>query len=84
MEGSLLSELWTWLSDAHTDLQKGSQIALILFFGVFVGIIIYAFTGKQRQKRFDSYRYLPLDDDQDAGSASTQNQSKGSADDGRE
>ena len=78
-----MSELWTWLSTAHTDLQKGSQLALILFFSVFVGIIIYVFTGgRQRKERFDSYRYLPLDDEQDAGSASTQNQSKGSADDG--
>lgn len=79
-----MSELWIWLSDAHTDLQKGSRIALVLFFTVFVGIIIYVFTGRKRKERFDSYRYLPLDDDQDAGSTSTPNQSKGSADDGRE
>jgi cbb3-type cytochrome oxidase subunit 3 len=80
-----LSELLTWLSDAHTDLQKGSRIALVLFFIVFVGIIGYVFTGgRRRRERFDSYRYIPLDDDQDVGAASTPNQSKGSADDGRE
>lgn len=78
-----MSELWTWLSDVPTDLQKGSQLALILFFTVFVGIIVYVFTGGRRRKeRFDSYRYIPLDDEQDAEPTSTQNQSKGSADDG--
>jgi|GEM_PF-1001583 len=81
-----MSELFVWLSDAHTSLQKGAQIALVLFFVTFSGIIIYVFTGKRRNQRFDSYRYIPLDDEDDlaSGKPAGSNERKGSADDGQQ
>ena len=81
-----MSELFVWLSDAHTDLQKGGQIALVLFFLTFCGILIYVFTGKRRSERFDSYRYIPLDDEDHLPSEgpAESNERKGSADDGQQ
>jgi len=80
-----MTEMWAWLSDALTDMQKAGQIATVIFFVTFTAILIYAFTGKRRQERFDSYRYIPLDDE--AGEASAgpagQNQPKGNSDDGQ-
>ncbi|MEZ5479167.1 MAG: cbb3-type cytochrome c oxidase subunit 3 [Thiolinea sp.] len=41
-------------------------LALVIFFTTFVGIVLYVYTGKERTKRLESYRYVPfLDDDDD-------------------
>lgn len=79
-----MSELLAWLADAHTDLQKGGQIALVIFFLTFCGILIYVFTGgKRRRARFDSYRYIPLDDEEgEASGGPNGHQQKGTADHG--
>jgi cbb3-type cytochrome oxidase subunit 3 len=39
-------------------------LALVLFFGAFCGIVIYVFTGKRRARRLESYKYIPLDDEE--------------------
>nr|WP_274520308.1 cbb3-type cytochrome c oxidase subunit 3 [Ectothiorhodospira sp. 9100] len=38
-------------------------VALLLFFGTFVGIIIYLFSSRSRSERLESYRYIPFDDE---------------------
>ncbi|HCK80431.1 MAG TPA: cbb3-type cytochrome c oxidase subunit 3 [Candidatus Competibacter sp.] len=46
-----------------TRMENSKPLALVLFFGAFCGILIYVFTGKQRAKRLESYKYIPFDDD---------------------
>lgn len=81
-----MSEIWAWLSGALTDMQKAGQIATVIFFATFTAILIYVFTGRRRKERFDSYRYIPLDDDREgqapAGRAGQQ-QPKGNSDNGQ-
>ena len=48
-----------------TDLGNSKTLAAVIFFAVFIGIIIYTFTGKSRKKRFDEYRYIPFMDDEE-------------------
>ena len=47
-----------------TRMENSKPLALVLFFGAFCGILIYVFTGKQRAKRLESYKYLPFADDE--------------------
>ncbi|KPV41406.1 hypothetical protein AN478_02180 [Thiohalorhabdus denitrificans] len=81
-----MTELFAWISEALTDMQTAGQIATVIFFLTFCGILIYVFTGKHRKKRFDSYRYIPLDDeDAETGKEkSSEEERKGSADDGQQ
>jgi cbb3-type cytochrome oxidase subunit 3 len=64
-----------WLS----NMENTKPLALVIFFVVFVGILLYVFTGKKRGKRLESYKHIPFmdDDDQPGG-----NKSKGSEDNG--
>ncbi len=48
-----------------TDLGNSKIAALLIFFPIFVGIILYVYTNKKRSKRLESYKYIPFDDDQD-------------------
>ncbi len=48
-----------------TDLGNSKIAALLIFFPVFIGIILYVYTNKDRSKRLESYKYIPFDDDQD-------------------
>ncbi|HFC91243.1 MAG TPA: CcoQ/FixQ family Cbb3-type cytochrome c oxidase assembly chaperone [Leucothrix mucor] len=48
-----------------TDLGNSKIAALLIFFPIFIGIILYAYTNKDRSKRLESYKYIPFDDDQD-------------------
>lgn len=62
-----------WLS----NMENTKPLALVIFFVVFVGILLYVFTGKKRTKRLESYKNIPfLDDDQ----AQAKSQDKGSND----
>lgn len=54
-----MTELWSWI----TDLGNSKMIALLLFMGTFVAIVIYLFSSRRRSTRFESYRYIPLDDE---------------------
>lgn len=52
--------MFEWLS----KMENTKPLALVIFFVVFVGILIYVFTGKKRSKRLESYKNIPfLDDD---------------------
>ncbi|MCG5515602.1 CcoQ/FixQ family Cbb3-type cytochrome c oxidase assembly chaperone [Ectothiorhodospira sp. 9100] len=54
-----MADLWLWI----TDLGNSKIVALLLFFGTFVGIIIYLFSSRSRSERLESYRYIPFDDE---------------------
>lgn len=50
-----------WLS----NMENTKPLALVIFFVVFVGILLYVYTGKKRTKRLESYKNIPfLDDDE--------------------
>ena len=54
-----------------TRFENSKVVALLLFFFTFCGILIYVYTGKKRSRRLESYKYIPLQDDDsysDAGS----------------
>lgn len=46
-----------------TRMENSKIVALVLFFVTFCGILIYVYTGKQRKQRLESYKYIPLQDD---------------------
>ncbi|AGA31906.1 cytochrome c oxidase, subunit CcoQ [Thioalkalivibrio nitratireducens DSM 14787] len=54
-----MAEFWSWI----TDLGNSKIVALILFMSTFVAIVIYLFSSRRRSTRFESYRYIPLDDE---------------------
>jgi cbb3-type cytochrome oxidase subunit 3 len=45
-----------WLS----NMENTKPLALVIFFVVFVGILLYVFTGKKRGKRLESYKNIPF------------------------
>ena len=45
-----------------TTMEFTKPFALVLFFTTFVGIIAYVYLSKERSKRFESYRFIPLDE----------------------
>jgi cbb3-type cytochrome oxidase subunit 3 len=45
-----------------TDMENTKPLALVLFFSCFSGIIAYVFWGKKRSQRFEDYKYMPFDD----------------------
>ena len=55
--------MFDWLM-WFTHMENSKPLALVLFFSVFCGVLIYVFTGKQRGQRLESYKYIPLDDDE--------------------
>ena len=46
-----------------TRFENSKVVALLLFFFTFCGILIYVYTGKKRSRRLESYKYIPLQDD---------------------
>ncbi|MEZ5581918.1 MAG: cbb3-type cytochrome c oxidase subunit 3 [Candidatus Competibacteraceae bacterium] len=46
-----------------TDMGNSKIFALLLFFSTFCAILIYVFTGKQRTRRLESYKYIPFQDE---------------------
>lgn len=55
----MLAEAWLWL----TDLGNSKMLALLIFFFTFIGIVLYVYTNRQRSERLESYKFLPLQDD---------------------
>lgn len=47
------------------DLSNTKSLGLVILFVTFVSIIIYAYTGKERSKRLESYKDIPFMDDDD-------------------
>ncbi len=52
-------------------LENSKIVAVLLFFFTFCGILIYVYTGKKRSERLESYKYMPLQDDEKALNASS-------------
>ncbi len=48
-----------------TRMENSKIVALVLFFVTFCGILVYVYSGKQRKERLESYKYIPLQDDDD-------------------
>jgi cbb3-type cytochrome oxidase subunit 3 len=58
----MLTDFWTWI----LDLGNSKTVALLIFFTTFVGIVIYNYSSRKRSERLESYRYLPLMDEDEA------------------
>lgn len=54
-----MADLWIWL----TDLGNSKVVALLIFFPLFVGMLLYVYTGKKRSERLESYKNIPLEDE---------------------
>lgn len=54
-----MADFFAWF----THLENTKPFALVLFFVTFVLIILYVFTGKKRSQRLESYKHIPLNDD---------------------
>jgi cbb3-type cytochrome oxidase subunit 3 len=53
-----------------TRFENSKIVALLLFFFTFCGILIYVYTGKKRSERLESYKFIPLQDEEDSGADS--------------
>lgn len=58
----MLADFWTWI----LDMGNSKTVALLIFFTTFVGIIIYNYSSRKRSERLESYRYLPMMDEDEA------------------
>ncbi len=56
---TLMPDWFLWF----TRYENSKVFALLLFFGVFCGILIYLFSNRKRSARLESYKYIPLDDE---------------------
>jgi cbb3-type cytochrome oxidase subunit 3 len=54
-----MTDIWLWL----TDLGNSKILALLIFFPLFVGMLLYVYTGKKRGERLESYKNIPLEDE---------------------
>lgn len=55
--------------DFHTwimDIGNSQTVALLIFFTVFIGILLYVFASRKRGERLESYRFTPFLDEDDA------------------
>ncbi len=53
-------EWLTWF----TSMENTKPFVLVLFFITFVGIIMYVYTGRKRSERLESYKNIPLTEDE--------------------
>ena len=71
--------MFDWLM-WFTRMDHSKPLALVLFFGAFCGLLIYLFSSKHRAERLESYKYIPLLDDEprqaDTSSASDHSQTR--------
>ena len=54
-----MAEAWQWL----TDLGNSKIAALLIFFPLFLGIVWYVYSNRQRSERLESYKYMPFQDE---------------------
>ena len=59
--------MFSWL----TDLSNSKVAALLFFFPLFVGIIVYVYSNRSRSERLESYKFIPLQDDDEPNHART-------------
>jgi cbb3-type cytochrome oxidase subunit 3 len=57
-----MSGIFEWLS----NMENTKPLALVIFFVTFVLIVGYVYSGKKRRQRFESYKYIPFQDDEPA------------------
>ncbi|MGV6858000.1 MAG: cbb3-type cytochrome oxidase subunit 3 [bacterium] len=55
----MLAEAWNWI----TQLGNSKIVALLIFFPTFIGVLLYVYTNRGRSERLESYKYIPLQDD---------------------
>lgn len=55
--------MFDWLM-WFTRMDNSKPLALILFFGAFCGVLVYVFADQRRSQRLESYKNIPLDDDE--------------------
>ena len=67
-----MSEWLKWF----TSMENTKPFVLVLFSITFVGIILYVYTGKKRSDRLESYKNIPLTDDEGEQSTHPEEQSK--------
>lgn len=58
----MFADFWTWIM----DINNSQIVALLIFFSVFVGILLYVYANRKRSERLESYRYTPFLDEDDA------------------
>ncbi len=56
--------MFDWLM-WFTRMENTKPFVLVLFFTLFILILLYVFTNKKRSKRLESYKNIPLDDEED-------------------
>ncbi len=56
---AIFESIFEWF----TRLENTKPFALVLFFITFVGIIIYVYSNKKRNKRLESYKNIPFEED---------------------
>lgn len=54
--------MFEWL-EWFMHMENTKPFALVLFFITFALIILYVYTGKKRSQRLESYKNIPLEDD---------------------
>ena len=69
----MLMDAWVWI----TDLGNSKIVALLIFLSTFLGILFYVYSNRQRSERLESYRFLPLQDDDKPLPSRTEQEHKG-------
>jgi len=59
--------------DWMMSFEFSKPVALVLFFSLFLGIVFYVFTGRERSRRLESYKNIPFLDEDDAPASPSQN-----------
>lgn len=54
-----------------TQMQNSKMVSLVLFFVTFCLIVLYVYGGRARSERLESYKYIPLEDNEGSDSAGT-------------
>lgn len=54
-----MADFMMWI----TDLGNSKILALLIFFPLFAGMLLYVYTNKQRSERLESYKNIPLEDE---------------------
>lgn len=62
-----MHEFFEWF----THMEHTKPLSLVLLFVTFAGIILYVYSNRNRSKRLENYKYIPLDDD-DPGASEDQ------------
>ena len=57
-------------------MENTKPLALVIFFVTFVAIVIYVYSGKKRKQRLESYKNIPLQDDDETDSANREESEK--------